>query len=136
MARSLEAHAATDVSGFGLGGHLGELLAASRASARVSLDALPLLPGVETLLSAGVRSTYHAQNVEQTSGVGVDPAAARDVRQEILFDPQTSGGLVLALPAERGEEAIARLHEAGDADAAIVGHVLPEGAGPRLQVTP
>ena len=124
VARRFRATAATDVSGFGLAGHLGELLRASGVSARLCLDAVPAFPGVLDLLGRGVRSTYHAQNAsvrdDLTFSSGADGA-----RAELLFDPQTAGGLLFTVPAERAAEALEALHAVGDASAAQIGDVVP-----------
>jgi selenide,water dikinase len=117
--------AATDVTGFGLAGHLAEMARASGVGATVRLDALPVLPGVTTLLSQGVRSTFHAQNTAARRSL---LGALDDPRAEILYDPQTAGGLVFSVPADCAAEALAALHAIGEGDAAIIGEVTA-GAG-------
>lgn len=87
------ARAMTDVTGFGLAGHLWGICEASGVAARIDLAALPLLPGAEALAEAGVRSTLWADNrgaVPLVSG----PDGAR---MALLFDPQTAGGLLAAV---------------------------------------
>jgi selenide,water dikinase len=102
--RACEVRCCTDVSGFGLAGHLRELLDASAVGARVFLDAVPALPGALELLAAGWRSS--AQESLEGSLAGADVAADADpARVALLCDPQTSGGLLAALP----EAALARL---------------------------
>jgi selenide,water dikinase len=134
-ARECGARAATDVSGFGLAGHLLELLRASGVSARISLAALPALAGVLRLFAAGLRSTYHGQNQELRSALAIARELPGDPRLELLFDPQTCGGLLLAMPAERAEAALGALHRGGDAQAARIGEVTPRGTGdPRIEV--
>ena len=93
------ARAVTDVTGFGLAGHLMGLCEASGTAAELSLDALPLLPGAERLLRAGTRSTLHAQNRE----VALQMELPEDPRAEILFDPQTAGGYLCAVPEDRAD---------------------------------
>ncbi|QFU08119.1 Selenide, water dikinase [Rhodobacteraceae bacterium THAF1] len=96
VARDLRiAHAMTDVTGFGLAGHLMGICTASNVGAEILLDALPLLPGAERLLTAGVRSTLHDANAAIA-----DVAAPDTPLAQILFDPQTAGGLLAALPAD------------------------------------
>jgi len=128
VARSVSATAATDVTGFGLAGHLGGLLRASGASARVDLAELPALDGAVELLRQGVRSTAHAHNERARRGLAVAANAAKHPGLPLLFDPQTAGGLLIAVPAERAAEAIERLHSAGDRHAAEIGIVLPPRA--------
>jgi selenide,water dikinase len=120
VARELGARAMTDVTGFGLAGHLGSMLRASGASAFVDVTALPAMPGALELLARGFRSTAHAENAKARRGLLVLPEAAADVRLELLFDPQTSGGLLFGLPPARVEEAQERLDQV-----AIIGEVRP-----------
>jgi selenide,water dikinase len=122
VAKSCGATACTDVSGFGLAGHLAELLRASAVSARLDADALPLLDGALALATAGVRSTYHEQNAEARRGLAVAPVVP-DALVELLFDPQTSGGLLMSVPAERCDEALAALRGVGDGRARAIGVV-------------
>jgi selenide, water dikinase len=131
------AHAATDVSGFGLAGHLGALVRASGASARVRAGALPALPGALALLRAGVRSSFHAQNARAREALHTAPGAAAHPAFELLFDPQTSGGLLLSVPAQRADETLAALRSAGDTEAAAIGEVCPPRAdGALLEIVP
>jgi selenide,water dikinase len=121
----LRPSAATDVTGFGLAGHLGTMLRASKASAVLDLDAVPALPGALSLLGRGVRSTAHPENAKARRAMWVDEATARRPALDLLFDPQTSGGLLLGIPAERGEALLRALREAGDTAAAVIGVVAP-----------
>ena len=105
----------TDVTGFGLAGHLAGMLEASGAGARLDLAALPVLAGAQELIALGLRSTLHAEN-----------AALREIcdlpdtpRAELLFDPQTAGGLLAALPPERADRLVARLRAEGHPAARI-----------------
>jgi selenide,water dikinase len=105
--------------------------------AELHLGALPALAGARALLSRGVRSTFHAQNARARASIAVDPAAAADPALELLFDPQTSGGLLFGVPAGRSAEALRSLHQAGDARAAVVGRLRAARPGePRLVVLP
>jgi selenide, water dikinase len=127
--------AATDVTGFGLAGHLGEMLRASKAAAALDLDALPALPGAVSLLGQGVRSTAHPENAKARRAMSVEPEAARRPSLDLLFDPQTSGGLLLGVAAERGDALLRALREAGD-DARAIGVVTaPQPDGALIRVT-
>jgi selenide,water dikinase len=124
----LAAHGATamtDVTGFGLAGHLAEMLKASAATARLQAEALPLYPGVAQLARAGVASSLLPQNLalrDSVSGLADGhPAWA------ILLDPQTSGGLLAGVPADGAEACLAAL-KAVSAEAAIVGTVEAAGS--------
>jgi selenide,water dikinase len=125
IARTQGASACTDVSGFGLAGHLGELLRAGGVSATLSLDALPALEGALELLARGVRSSYHEQNASSRRALAVAPECRARLELELLFDPQTSGGLLFAIAAERAGEALRELREAGDTGARVIGRVAP-----------
>jgi selenide,water dikinase len=120
LARELGARAMTDVTGFGLAGHLGSMLRASGASAFIDVTALPALRGAVELLSRGLRSTSHAENAKAKKALVLGPDAANDARLELLFDPQTSGGLLFGLPRSRVDEALGRLDRA-----AVIGEVRP-----------
>lgn len=133
VAREHGATAMTDVSGFGLAVHLGEMLRASRVAAELDLAALPLLDGAPELLRRGLRSTFHPENAAAARELLArvdDPAVA------VLLDPQTSGGLLFGVPTDRAVDAVAALHAAGDTAAAIVGHVVAtDGGGALLRTT-
>lgn len=105
--------AATDVTGFGLASHLAEMLRASGVSAEVWVPELPALPGAEALLASGLRSTAHAENRRIVRGMRVEDGAAAHPRFELLFDPQTAGGFLAAVPPAREEAFGAALAEAG-----------------------
>ena len=121
VARAFGATACTDVSGFGFAGHLGSMLRASGVSARIALDALPLLPGASACFARGLRSTFHAENEKARRALRIAADAASRPELAALFDPQTSGGLLIAIPADRADAALAELHASGDPAAACVG---------------
>jgi selenide,water dikinase len=129
VARAFGAGGATDVSGFGLAGHLAELARASGVVAELRLAALPALDGALGLLARGVRSTFHAQNARLRASLALDPAAERAPALELLFDPQTSGGLLFGVVPDRSSEAVRALHEAGDARAGVIGRLHAGRAG-------
>jgi len=131
----LRPSAATDVTGFGLAGHLGEMLRASKTSAVLDLDAIPALPGAVSLLARGVRSTAHPENAKARRAMLIEPAAARRPALDLLFDPQTSGGLLLGVPADRSHAMLRAVREAGDGAAAVIGLVsAPRADGALIQV--
>lgn len=130
--RDLGLRAATDVTGFGLGGHLLEMAKASGMSVRVRTAQLPLMSGVLELAASGlVPVGSHANRKHCAHDVVVLPDVD-PLLVDIVFDAQTSGGLVLAVPRDRLRDAIAILDEEGAAHWDI-GEVFPEGAtGGRL----
>jgi selenide,water dikinase len=107
---------ATDITGYGLLGHAGELARASAAGLRIELARVPLLPGAHEYARRGIvpgglgrNRSYLLEDGFVTLAGGLDPA-----RAELLFDPQTSGGLLLAVPEERAALLQAQLQEAGE----------------------
>ena len=112
---SPHARAMTDVTGFGLAGHLMGLLEASDCAARLDLGALPVLDGALDLLAQRVRSTLHAANAALRPAVTLP----EDLRAELLFDPQTAGGLLAAVPADQAPGLVAALRQDGFPAAAI-----------------
>jgi selenide,water dikinase len=122
------AHAMTDVTGFGLAGHLWNICAASGTGAEVALSALPLLPGAEELAERGIRSTLFAQN--RAALVALLPGAAGP-RVDLLFDPQTAGGLLACVPASAAPDVLAAL-AARDVPACRIGVITAQADGLRL----
>ena len=112
--------ACTDVTGFGLAGHLLEMLDASRVSARLSGKVVPLHDGFTDVVSRGIVSSLHGDNAKMSCRVqGLSPLPAW------LFDPQTSGGLLAGVKPVRVEATLRRLREAGYPDAVVIGEILP-----------
>ena len=105
--------AGTDVTGFGLAGHLQEMLDASGVGAVLRLEAIPALPGARALAAHGIESSLAPDNRRL---VGDAPEAA------LLVDPQTSGGLLFGLPANRAVTCLEALRAAG-VNAAMIGEV-------------
>jgi selenide, water dikinase len=114
------ATAMTDVTGFGLAGHLGEMLKASHARAELDLAAIPLYPGARDLVAAGIVSTLQPENL---AFGGIVRADLDEVARALLFDPQTAGGLLAGVPHRRAAECVAALRAAGYAGAAAIGSV-------------
>lgn len=122
------AHAMTDVTGFGLAGHLLEMLDTSRAAATIRLDAIPRMPGAVELAQAGHGSSLQPANL---AAVSWRMTAPQDPRTDLLTDPQTAGGLLAAVPADLSEELVAALNAAGH-DAAVIGQIT--AGAPHLTV--
>lgn len=100
---------ATDVTGFGLAGHLSELTAASGVGAEVSTSLLPLLPGARALAESGVM-TGGARRNRAFEGLALDVAdEVPSALEDLLHDPQTSGGLLIAVPPDRVDELVGAL---------------------------
>jgi selenide, water dikinase len=119
------ASAMTDVTGFGLAGHLGEMLKAGRAKAELDLAAIPLYPEARELAAAGIVSTLLPDNLDFD---GIVRGDLNELERALLFDPQTAGGLLAGIPQSRAAQCVAALRAAGYADAAAIGRVLEAGA--------
>ena len=113
------AHAMTDVTGFGLAGHLMEILDASGCAANLTLADVPTLPGAEALAAAGHASSIAPANRAALLGRITGPVTAKTA---LLYDPQTSGGLLAAVPAEQARTLLLTLHQT-DPAAAIIGQI-------------
>ena len=123
------ASACTDVTGFGLYGHLFEMTQASGVHAEIDLGALPLLDGAAEMAAAGIRSSLQPANMRLQQVLQTTPAVLQHASYPLLFDPQTAGGLLASVPAARAAACIAALRERGYAHAACIGRVLPAGEG-------
>lgn len=126
------AAACTDVTGFGLLGHLLEMLTASVADARLDPDAIPALDGALDLIAAGIASSLNPAN--QSALVAFDDADPESPLAGLLIDPQTAGGLLAGIPAGRAVACLAELRAAGYR-AAEIGVVDPRrGARPSVRL--
>jgi selenide,water dikinase len=133
IARELKLTGTTDITGFGLAGHLFEMLRASGVSAELWLADLPLLPGSRQLLAAGVESTLAPANRHVEARIDVDRETRAMGEYPILFDPQTSGGLLLGV-ARGDSDRLVDLLRQGSCGAHIVGRVTAESDQPGLRV--
>ncbi|MCQ0091563.1 selenide, water dikinase SelD [Roseovarius sp. M141] len=123
----MSAHAMTDVTGFGLAGHLLAICRASGCGAALDMGALPLLEGAQSLLEAGHRSSLHGANRAWSAPDMID--LDDTPRSEILFDPQTAGGFLAAMAPEDAAKALAQL-EVACVPAVQIGEMLD--APPRV----
>ena len=121
------ATACTDITGFGLLGHLIEMLKASGVATTLRLDALPALDGAKSLLAAGITSSFHPANQAYAAALTEPPPTHHDA-YPLLYDPQTAGGLLASIPAERAQDCLARLHDLGYGNAVMIGEVSSNGA--------
>ena len=126
---AMDAHTCTDVTGFGLMGHLAEMARASAVDVEIVWDALPLFPHVleclaEGIVPGGIERNREASEVSAVLGPGVT-----DAMMDVCFDPQTSGGLLVALAPDKAEAFVERLHGEGIRAAAVIGKVRGKGTG-------
>ncbi|GAQ81019.1 selenide, water dikinase [Klebsormidium nitens] len=131
--RSAGATAVTDVTGFGLLGHLEEMVRASGVDVAVSLPAVPVLPGAAAAVAAGYVSSLHASNQYAAGAVSNREEAAQHPLFPLLTDPQTAGGLLAGVPAAAASECLQALHRAGYTEAAEIGRVV-EGSGSPIPI--
>ena len=101
IASELGVTAGTDVTGFGLAGHLVEMLTASKVSADLHHDRVPTLPGVEELVKQGIESSLAPGNRTFSSKIDATEALRESAKYEVLFDPQTCGGLLIGISEDR-----------------------------------
>ena len=123
------AHACTDVTGFGLMGHLAAMAAASKVDVEIVFDDVPLLPGVLECAAQGILPGAIERNRESSGHALAATDGVPSAMLDILFDAQTSGGLLIAVAESSAEALVARLHEDGIAEAAVIGSVAAVGTG-------
>lgn len=117
------ATACTDVTGFGLLGHLVEMTKASGVSVRLDLSSVPILDGALETTGAGLVSSLQPHNLRLRRAVANVGALAGEPRYTLLYDPQTAGGLLAGVPADRVEACVKDLEAAGYKQVAVIGVV-------------
>jgi selenide,water dikinase len=127
-------HAVTDVTGFGLLGHLLEMCRGAGLAAEVDADAPALLTGVEALATGGVRTGASTRNWASYGEAVRLPDGFPDWRRDILCDPQTSGGLLIAVAADRADAVLTQVRAAGFSASRTVGRLVSGAAEVRVSV--
>jgi selenide,water dikinase len=133
----LMAHGAagmTDVTGFGLVGHLGEMLEAAGLGARLRLADVALIDGARAAVEAGFVSSLQGDNERAAIAVVPGQTVRETAAFRLLFDPQTAGGLLAGVPAARAAAAVQALAAAGYDDAAVIGEVIDGVPAGRIEV--
>lgn len=125
--REYGATACTDLTGFGLLGHLVEMTRPSEVDAELDLASLPLLEGAEETIAAGIVSSLQPANVRLRRAIKNQADWVDHPRYPLLFDPQTAGGLLASVPAEQAEDCVSALQAMGYERATIIGRVLESG---------
>ncbi|HBK61550.1 MAG TPA: selenide, water dikinase SelD, partial [Firmicutes bacterium] len=130
-----DAHACTDITGFGLLGHLMEMAEASGVSFEIDADRIPVIEGALDYAQMGLIPGGLRRNQGFLAGK-VEADGVEQSLLEAMFDPQTSGGLLIAVAPDRLDDLVGRLRRAGGAmAAAVVGRAVPAGGGgPRIRV--
>jgi len=133
IALSFDVHACTDVTGFGLMGHTLEVAKGSGVEISLVYDRLLFYPHALEMYRKGETTGSNEDNRRLAQGFfEIDRELSRE-EEELLFEPQTSGGLLLSVPASQADTLTARLKEAGIEAVASVGHVVAHGE-PRVRV--
>ena len=130
-ARAVGIHAATDVTGFGLIGHGLEMARGAGLCVELWVDALPVIPEAVTLMASGVVPGATRRNLEFVEDSTTWDADVNEIDQKIVADPQTSGGLLFAVAADKVSALIAACEAAGCLCATAVGRVV-SGQGVRV----
>jgi selenide,water dikinase len=118
---------ATDITGFGLAGHLGEIAAQSGVEVEVYGQAIPVFAGVMDLIRQGVISGAVERNREYASAFVKRAKGVAEEFETLLYDPQTSGGLLIAVRKSRAAALLATLHKKGVESATVIGRVTRKG---------
>ena len=121
------ATACTDITGFGLLGHMVEMIRPSGVDVEIDMQALPLIDGALQTVEMGILSSLQPANVRLRRAIANQKEAVKSPLYPLVFDPQTSGGLLASLPADKADACLRELHQSGYAQAAIVGRVKPQG---------
>jgi selenide,water dikinase len=116
------------VTGFGLLGHLIEMVRASDVDITVVPDHVPLLEGARKTVAAGIFSSLQPQNVRLRRAIKDVDLASKHPLYPLLFDPQTAGGLLASVPCAEAQNCIAELRAAGYEQASVIGTVSPRGS--------
>jgi selenide, water dikinase len=131
---SLNVRACTDITGFGLAGHLVEMVRAGHCRARIRAHAIPILEGARDYAAMGlIPAGAHANRKYFKSWITMDPSVPLELA-DLMFDPQTSGGLVLGVSADRSEQLQEALTAQGVPIAADIGEVLSEDPEGHLEI--
>jgi selenide,water dikinase len=121
--------ACTDVTGFGLLGHGCEMIDGEPVGLRIRIDQIPLIPGVVDLAKMGLVPAGTGRNRSFRENYLTNPKDIDPVFMDILFDPQTSGGLIIAVSPAQAPELGKRLRDRGITQASVIGEFVPEPAG-------
>jgi selenide,water dikinase len=123
--QGFEIHAATDVTGFGLAGHTMEMAKASKTTIEIDIERLPIMDQALEMYRRGMTTGVNKANRQLVADSISIKSALPPWHQEIVFDPQTSGGLLCALPQDQATELVAKLQALGTPAAHIIGQVKP-----------
>ena len=129
-------HACTDVTGFGLSGHAIGIARGSNARLRMRFKDIPKYEESLALIGQGVTTGVTASNLEMTQGFLTFSGKFTEEETWLIVDPQTSGGLLISLPAEEAPRLVDRLRKDGNEVATVIGEVLAADDAPGLEIVP
>ncbi len=125
----MEVKTATDVTGFGLMGHLSEIAAQSKVTIEIFADQVPVFSGVFDYIRQGMISGAIERNKEFASQYVTASPEVKEERETVLYDPQTSGGLLIAIHPDGAEELVSRLKKKGIDFTTVIGSVVSKSDG-------
>jgi selenide,water dikinase len=123
------ASACTDVTGFGLLGHLLEMVKASGVAVQLDLEAIPVLQGALKTLQMGITSSLQLENLRASYSISNLSQVSTSPKYPLLFDPQTAGGLLATIPSEQADSCLSALKALGYSQSQIIGCVTPTVEG-------
>lgn len=128
-------HACTDITGFGLCGHVLGMAKGSGVRMRIRFDDVPRYEESLDLIGQGVATSVTGSNLQVAQDYLSFSGSFSDEEKWLVVDPQTSGGLFISLPADQAPKLVSRLRERGNQVAAVIGEVLPANGKPGLEFT-
>ena len=127
LMRKYNVHACTDVTGFGLLGHLSEMLRPPKLGSVLKLGNIPVMKEGVELSASGITSGGTKNNRDYCNGMVRPDQGIPEHQLDLLYDPQTSGGLLISLPGNKAPRMVDDLHKAGLTDARIIGTIISDG---------
>jgi len=119
------ASACTDVTGFGLLGHLLEMVQASGVGVELQLENLPILTGARETIAQGIFSSLHPENLQASRYISNRESVSHHPHYSLLFDPQTAGGLLASVPPDKASDCITQLKALGYRDSCAIARIIP-----------
>ena len=128
-----DSHACTDITGFGLSGHALGMARGSNVRMRIRFNDVPRYDESLDLIGQGVATSVTGSNLEVVQDYLTFSGSFTDEEKGLVVDPQTSGGLLISLPADQAPKLVSRLRERGNQVAAVIGEVVPADRKPGLE---
>ena len=128
-----DSHACTDITGFGLSGHALGMAKASKVRMRFRFPDIPKYEESLDLIGQGIATSVTGSNMQVAQDAMTFSGTFSDDEKWLIVDPQTSGGLLITLPADQAPRLVARLRERGNAIATVIGEVVPADGRPGLE---